>query len=84
MSEQEAKEIVLEYLKQQDRGPTITRREEPEPAPILLFRDFALDNFGRDLPEKVLLAYRSLSRKDDLEILAEFAAWGLEEGADLV
>lgn len=79
MTRQEAKGIVLEYLKQQDRRPSTIRNREQ--APILLFAEFGWDHFCCDLPDEVSVAYRSLSRKDDFEILAEFAAWGLEEGA---
>ncbi|EHM0718797.1 hypothetical protein LJH24_002392 [Listeria monocytogenes] len=70
MNRQEAKAIVLEWLK---------NRAGKAELPLVMITGFGDDHFDDVLPDEVEQAYRSLSRKDDFEILAEFAAWGLKE-----
>ncbi|EKZ3920578.1 hypothetical protein QSV97_002354 [Listeria monocytogenes] len=70
MNEQKAKAIVLEYLK-----------EFHYPG-ICSLKYFFDDYKTRRLPDDVYAAYRKvLSGEIDCELLAEFAAWGLKEGA---
>ncbi|MCX77475.1 hypothetical protein DXQ21_00200 [Listeria monocytogenes] len=68
MSEQEAKEIVLEWWK--DNSPN-----EPR---MLLFELMRRDTIA---PKSVTQAYDSLEVRGQFELLAEFADWGLKEGA---
>ncbi|EAC4066629.1 hypothetical protein R1S95_003141 [Listeria monocytogenes] len=68
MSEQEAKKIILEWLKESSEFLT----------PIRLF--FDLENRNSKAPRQVVEAYLAIeNRKVEYELLAEFAAWGLEE-----
>ncbi|EAE9684355.1 hypothetical protein BZ176_15370 [Listeria monocytogenes] len=68
MSEQEAKKIILEWLKESSEFLT----------PIRLF--FYLENRNSKAPRQVVEAYLAIeNRKVEYELLAEFAAWGLEE-----
>ncbi|EAG1247662.1 hypothetical protein A9R15_02620 [Listeria monocytogenes] len=70
MSEQEAKKIILKWLK--DSSEFLT--------PIRLF--FDLENRNSKAPQQVVEAYLAIeNRKVEYELLAEFAAWGLEEVA---
>ncbi|EEO0673679.1 hypothetical protein G6I51_001404 [Listeria monocytogenes] len=71
MNEQEAKEIVLKWLKETSKFLT----------PIRLF--FDLENRNSKAPRQVVEAYLAIeNRKVEYELLAEFAAWGLEEVAE--
>ncbi|EGY4464914.1 hypothetical protein JSZ13_001467 [Listeria monocytogenes] len=71
MSEQEAKRIILEWLKESSEFLT----------PIRLF--FDLENRNSKAPRQVVEAYLAIeNRKVEYELLAEFAAWGLEEVAE--
>ncbi|EAC5195288.1 hypothetical protein D7Z01_05505 [Listeria monocytogenes] len=71
MSEQEAKKIILEWLKESSEFLT----------PIRLF--FDLENRNSKAPRQVVEAYLAIeNRKVEYELLAEFAAWGLEEVAE--
>ncbi|EAC2573213.1 hypothetical protein Y419_03715 [Listeria monocytogenes] len=71
MSEQEAKKIILEWLKESSEFLT----------PIRLF--FDLENRNSKAPQQVVEAYLAIeNRKVEYELLAEFAAWGLEEVAE--
>ncbi|EOS9392704.1 hypothetical protein ACNLHA_002289 [Listeria monocytogenes] len=71
MSEQEAKKIILEWLKGSSEFLT----------PIRLF--FDLENRNSKAPRQVVEAYLAIeNRKVEYELLAEFAAWGLEEVAE--
>ncbi|HFQ6259320.1 TPA: hypothetical protein ACHSDF_002536 [Listeria monocytogenes] len=68
MSEQEAKKIILEWLKESSEFLT----------PIRLF--FDLENRNSKAPRQVVEAYLAIeNRKVEYELLSEFAAWGLEE-----
>ncbi|EOM1375577.1 hypothetical protein ACNBBZ_002923 [Listeria monocytogenes] len=68
MSEQEAKKIILEWLKESSEFLT----------PIRLF--FDLENRNSKAPRQVVEAYLAIeNRKVEYELLAEFAAWGLED-----
>ncbi|EAA0233211.1 hypothetical protein [Listeria monocytogenes] len=71
MSEQEAKKIILKWLKESSEFLT----------PIRLF--FDLENRNSKAPRQVVEAYLAIeNRKVEYELLAEFAAWGLEEVAE--
>ncbi|HBM3493477.1 TPA: hypothetical protein LWK38_000514 [Listeria innocua] len=71
MNEQEAKAIVLEWLKETSKFLT----------PIRLF--FDLENRNSKAPRQVVEAYLAIeNRKVEYELIAEFAAWGLEEVAE--
>ncbi|EHU4703589.1 hypothetical protein ACSWIK_002897 [Listeria monocytogenes] len=71
MSEQEAKKIILKWLKESSEFLT----------PIRLF--FDLENRNSKAPRQVVEAYLAIeNRKAEYELLAEFAAWGLEEVAE--
>ncbi|EAC7746403.1 hypothetical protein LB903_002014 [Listeria monocytogenes] len=71
MSEQEAKKIILEWLKESSEFLT----------PIRLF--FDLENRNSKAPRQAVEAYLAIeNRKVEYELLAEFAAWGLEEVAE--
>lgn len=72
MTEQKAKAIVLEWL--------ISEAVAGDGAiDILGILSFGyLDNSADPL---VISAYETLSTKAEYELLAEFAAWGLKEGA---
>ncbi|MBM5707764.1 hypothetical protein [Listeria ivanovii] len=72
MNEQEAKEIVLEWLKEIDYTFG---------SPVLSITSLGLEYHGGTLPENVGNAFLDLPRKEEYELLAEFAAWGLKEGA---
>lgn len=68
MNEQEAKEIVLKWLKESSEFLT----------PVRLF--FDLENRNSKAPQQVVEAYLAIeNRKVEYELLAEFALWGLEE-----
>lgn len=68
MNEQEAKEIVLKWLKESSEFLT----------PVRLF--FDLENINSKAPRQVVEAYLAIeNRKVEYELLAEFAAWGLKE-----
>ncbi|EQB9248321.1 hypothetical protein ACYYIN_002118 [Listeria monocytogenes] len=68
MNEQEAKEIVLKWLKESSEFLT----------PVRLF--FDLENRNSKAPQQVVEAYLAIeNRKVEYELLAEFAAWGLKE-----
>ncbi|EME1035979.1 hypothetical protein VXK48_000535 [Listeria monocytogenes] len=68
MSEQEAKKIILEWLKESSEFLT----------PIRLF--FDLENRNSKAPRQVVEAYLAIeNRKVEYELLAEFAEWGLKE-----
>ncbi|MBV1094499.1 hypothetical protein J0N10_12165 [Listeria monocytogenes] len=70
MNEQEAKEIVLKWLKESSEFLT----------PVRLF--FDLENINSKAPRQVVEAYLAIeNRKVEYELLAEFASWGLKEGA---
>lgn len=62
--------IVLEWLKSE----TILTRE----APILSVNAFSDKNLLGKLPDKVRKAYKLLTCKQEYEVLAAFAQWGLE------
>ncbi|WP_259455448.1 hypothetical protein, partial [Listeria monocytogenes] len=71
MSEQEAKKIILKWLKESSEFLT----------PIRLF--FDLENRNSKAPRQVVEAYLAIeNRKVEYELLAEFASWGLEEVAE--
>lgn len=72
MNQQEAKEIVLEWLKEQTGKAA---------SPLITINYFKNDFFSYDLPGEVVQAYDSISRRTEYELLAEFAAWGLKAGA---
>ncbi|WP_373971596.1 hypothetical protein [Enterococcus faecium] len=61
---------VLEWLKSE----TILTRE----APILSVNAFSDKNLLGKLPDKVRKAYKLLACKQEFEVLAAFAQWGLE------
>lgn len=63
--------IVLEWLKSE----TILTRE----APILSVNAFSDKNLLGELPNKVRKAYKLLDCKQEYEVLAAFAQWGLEQ-----
>ncbi|WP_213181316.1 hypothetical protein [Enterococcus lactis] len=63
--------IVLEWLKSE----TILTRE----APILSVNAFSDKNLLGKLPDKVRKAYKLLTCKQEYEVLAAFAQWGLEQ-----
>lgn len=68
MSEQEAKKIILKWLKENSKFLT----------PFRLF--FDLENINSKAPRQVVEAYLAIeNRKVEYELLAEFAAWGLKE-----
>lgn len=69
MNEQKAKAIVLEWL-------TDFRAYYIYPVQLLGI----LAN-GMCVPSKVAAAYHVLEPRAEFELLAEFAAWGLKEGA---
>ncbi|MGN8983083.1 hypothetical protein ACTNBL_12440 [Enterococcus villorum] len=64
-------QIVLEWLKSE----TILTRE----APILSVNAFSDKNLLGKLPDKVRKAYKLLACKQEYEVLAAFAQWGLEQ-----
>lgn len=64
-------QIVLERLKSE----TILTRE----APILSVNAFSDKNLLGKLPNKVRKAYKLLDCKQEYEVLAAFAQWGLEQ-----
>ncbi|EAC3296764.1 hypothetical protein [Listeria monocytogenes] len=71
MSEQEAKKIILKWLKENSEFLT----------PVRLL--FDLENRNSKAPRQVVEAYLAIeNRKVEYELLAEFAAWGLEEVAE--
>ncbi|EMF0228313.1 hypothetical protein ACYKV8_000079 [Enterococcus hirae] len=61
--------VVLEWLKSE----TILTRE----APILSVNAFSDKNLLGKLPDKVRKAYKLLDCKQEYEVLAAFAQWGL-------
>ncbi len=63
--------IVLEWLKSE----TILTRE----APILSVNAFSDKNLLGKLPDKVRKAYKLLTCKQEYEVLAAFAQWGMKE-----
>ncbi|EGP4752519.1 hypothetical protein F6353_002709 [Enterococcus faecium] len=63
--------VVLEWLKSE----TILTRE----APILSVNAFSDKNLLGKLPDKVRKAYKLLDCKQEYEVLAAFAQWGLEQ-----
>lgn len=63
--------IVLEWLKSE----TILTRE----APILSVNAFSDKSLLGKLPDKVRKAYKLLACKQEYEVLAAFAQWGLEQ-----
>ncbi len=63
--------IVLKWLKSE----TILTRE----APILSVNAFSDKNLLGKLPDKVRKAYKLLACKQEYEVLAAFAQWGLEQ-----
>ncbi|XIN06572.1 hypothetical protein N8B34_11455 [Enterococcus faecium] len=67
----ENQQIVLERLKSE----TILTRE----APILSVNAFSDKNLLGKLPNKVRKAYKLLDCKQEYEVLAAFAQWGLEQ-----
>ncbi|EQC0664922.1 TPA_asm: hypothetical protein GIG92_02370 [Listeria monocytogenes] len=68
MNEQEAKKIILKWLKENSKFLT----------PFRLF--FDLENINSKAPRQVVEAYLAIeNRKVEYELLAEFAAWGLKE-----
>ena len=67
----ENQQIVLEWLKSE----TILTRE----APILSVNAFSDKNLLGELPNKVRKAYKLLDCKQEYEVLAAFAQWGLEQ-----
>ncbi|EAF8515800.1 hypothetical protein HCJ45_00260 [Listeria sp. FSL L7-1517] len=70
MNEQEAKKIILKWLKENSKFLT----------PFRLF--FDLENINSKAPRQVVEAYLAIeNRKVEYELLAEFAAWGLKEVA---
>ncbi len=70
MNEQEAKEIVLKWLKESSEFLT----------PVRLF--FDLENINSKAPRQVVEAYLAIeNRKVEYELLAEFASWELKEVA---
>lgn len=70
MNEQEAKAIVLEWLK---------RNPMNHEYPIELLK--ALASTEEYVPSPVVSAYHDLNSREEYELLAEFAEWGLKEGA---
>ncbi|HAB7745319.1 TPA_asm: hypothetical protein GYP43_02975 [Listeria monocytogenes] len=69
MNGQEAKAIVLEWLKDNSSN-------EPK---VLLFE--LMRRHTDIVSKRVIQAYDLLETKGQYELLAEFAAWGLKEGA---
>ncbi|EON3043340.1 hypothetical protein ACNG35_000925 [Enterococcus hirae] len=67
----ENQKVVLEWLKSE----TILTRE----APILSVNAFSDKNLLGKLPDKVRQAYKLLDCKQEYEVLAAFAQWGLEQ-----
>ncbi|EOA7300708.1 hypothetical protein ACIMQ6_002272 [Enterococcus faecium] len=67
----ENQQVVLEWLKSE----TILTRE----APILSVNAFSDKNLLGKLPNKVRKAYKLLDCKQEYEVLAAFAQWGLEQ-----
>lgn len=67
----ENQKVVLEWLKSE----TILTRE----APILSVNAFSDKNLLGKLPNKVRKAYKLLDCKQEYEVLAAFAQWGLEQ-----
>ncbi|EMF0297006.1 hypothetical protein HU255_02575 [Enterococcus hirae] len=65
----ENQKVVLEWLKSE----TILTRE----APILSVNAFSDKNLLGKLPNKVRKAYKLLDCKQEYEVLAAFAQWGL-------
>lgn len=63
--------VVLEWLKSE----TILTREPP----ILSVNAFSDKNLLGKLPDKVRKAYKPLDCKQEYEVLAAFAQWGLEQ-----
>lgn len=72
MNEQEAKAIVLEWLK--------PSKDFPEKPLDSIYR-LTEHDFYNGLPKTVSAAYSILSVRSQYELLAEFAAWGLKEDA---
>lgn len=70
----ENQQIVFGYLASENR---LTKE-----APMLSINNFSQDHFGGKLPEKVEEAYRKLNAKEDYEVLAAFAEWGMKEVAE--
>lgn len=66
----ENQQVVFDYLASENR---LTKE-----APLLSINNFSQDHFGGKLPEKVGEAYRKLNAKEDYEILAAFAEWGMK------
>ncbi|WP_433960942.1 hypothetical protein [Enterococcus faecium] len=64
-------QIVLEWLKSE----TILTRE----APILSVNAFSDKNLLGKLPDKVRKAHKLLTCKQEYEVLAAFAQWGMKE-----
>lgn len=73
MSEQEAKEIVLEWL--------INEATEIND-PIAILGTLSFNFLANNVDSLAKSAYRKLSLKSEYELLAEFSAWGLREGAE--
>lgn len=70
MNEQEAKKIILKWLKENSEFLT----------PVRLL--FDLENRNSKAPRQVVEAYLAIeNRKVEYELLAEFASWGLKEVA---
>lgn len=67
----ENQQIVFEWLKSE----TILTRE----APILSVNAFSDKNLLGKLPDKVRKAYKLLVCKQEFEVLAAFAQWGMKE-----
>lgn len=76
MSEQEAKEIVMEWLIEEST-------HNPLGEPRVLFFEL-MRRHPTIAPESVIQAYELLEVIGQYELLAEFAEWGLKEGADRV
>ncbi|EAE0718373.1 hypothetical protein Q876_09000 [Listeria monocytogenes] len=74
MNQQEAKAIVLDYLKNMYGN-------KPNYVGLVLLDDFWIELSEGVLPVKVVAALTVFSPKTEYELLAEFAAWGLKEGA---
>lgn len=64
-------EIVLNYLKEQF--------EDYGRFPVSLIAEFVDDCVEKLVDDEIIKAYRSLTNKEEFEVLAVFAEWGLKQ-----
>ncbi|EHN7528509.1 TPA: hypothetical protein ACSYZ3_15155 [Listeria monocytogenes] len=76
----EAKEMVAERSTE-ELFDNLKEQTGKAASPLITINYFENDFFSYDLPGEVVQAYDSISRHTEYELLAEFAAWGLNEGA---